>query len=157
MIKFLIWPEKAGHDDLGPVIKFLTRGDGTHAAFLRSNGLIAENFYPHVRQREWKPGEPGVVEAYRLRGMTEEGSAKLEAWIDRELKLSIPYSIADLFRYALNLPPIVGRGCFCSQWVLRGIKTTQPESIQPLVRLEYDCFASPTMLRSSPALVRVRA
>jgi len=43
-------------------IKFLTRGRGTHAAFVRGNGNIIENFYPHVRERGWSPGERSKVE-----------------------------------------------------------------------------------------------
>ena len=50
-----IWSK--GHDWMDSAIKFLTHGSGTHAAFVRGNGRIAENFWPHVRERDWKPGD----------------------------------------------------------------------------------------------------
>ena len=55
-----IWTK--GHDPMDSAIKFLTRGRGTHAAFVRGNGNIIENFYPHVRERGWSPGERSKVE-----------------------------------------------------------------------------------------------
>lgn len=151
-VHIAIWLAAAGHDPMGPLIKFLTRGDGTHAAFVRGTGLIVENFYPHVRERKFAPGECRHVELYRLEGMTPAGSLRLETWIDRELANPAPYSIRDLFRYAINLPPVRGHGSFCSQWVLRGLRQTQPAEIQPLTRLEYPDFAPPSDLRISPRL-----
>ena len=154
MVHIAIWP--IAHDPLDKAIKFVSRGRGGHAAFVRGSGLIAENFWPHVHERAWRPGESEIVKVFRLEGLTPGGSARLERWIDEELAHPAPYSVADLVRYALNQAPTQGRGCFCSQWVLRGIRETQPAGVQPLVRLEYQDFASPTQLLNSPRLHLVR-
>ena len=63
-----IWP--TAHDPLDRLIRFFTRGKGTHAAFVRGNGKIVENFWPHVRERLWNPHEGHKVELYRLDGLT---------------------------------------------------------------------------------------
>ena len=150
-----IWPR--AHDPLDGAIKFLTHGRGTHAAFLRGDGkTIAENFYPEVRERAFRPGERGRVELYRMAGSTPEDWSRLELWIERELMHPVPYSVADLLRYAVNLPPRSGGGCFCSMWVLRGIRTSLPACKQPLARLPYPDWASPRDLRMSPLLIRQR-
>lgn len=149
-----IWP--TAHDPMDAAIKFLTRGKGTHAAFVRPNGKIAENFFPHVRERDWLPGEIKRVELYQIADMTPEEGKRLDDWIAHQLNKPPSYSIRDLFRYALNLPPMPGRSCFCSQWVLRGVRINLPINKQPLVRLEYLDFASPRDLRISPRLIKVR-
>jgi hypothetical protein len=153
MVHIAIWP--IAHDPLDAGIKLITHGTGGHASFVRGNGKIAENFWPHVHERLWKPGESRVVRVFRIEGLTPEGSAKLEVWIDKELAHPAPYSIKDLLRYAVDMPPAKGRGCFCSQWVLRGLRETQPAEIQPLVRLQYQDFGSPTQLLNSPRLHEV--
>lgn len=149
-----IWTH--GHDALDTAIKFLTRGRGTHAAFIRGNGNIIENFYPRVRERGWNPGERRLVEEYRLAGSTPDDWAALESWFDEQLRNPPPYSVVDLFRYAVNLPPRPGASCFCSGWVLRGLRLNLPAGKQPLARLEYPDWASPRDLRISPLLVQRR-
>ena len=149
-----IWTK--GHDPMDSAIKFLTRGRGTHAAFIRANGNIIENFYPHVRQRTFAPGERAKVEEYRIAGSTPDDWAALEMWFDHQLKTPPPYSIADLFRYAVNLPPRAGAACFCSMWVLRGIRLNLSCCKQPLARLPYPDYASPRDLRLSPLLIKLK-
>lgn len=148
-----IWPYS--HDALDGAIKFLTRGYGSHAAFVRGNGKIVENFYPHVRERNWKPHEGRAVELYRIEGTTPADWNRLERWFDNQLQNPPSYSIRDLFRYAFDLPPINDSRCFCSQWVLRGLRLNLADKKQPLVRLQYQDFASPRDLRISPRLIRV--
>jgi hypothetical protein len=148
-----IWPR--GHDWMGWEIKFLTRGYGTHAAFIRPSGLIAENFLPHVRERAFRFGERKLVELYHLCGTDADDWAALDEWIRRELLNPPEYSVDDLFRYALNMPPRDSTACFCSQWVLRGLRECLAPDKQPLKRLEYQDFAPPNQLRSSPMLIPV--
>ncbi len=150
LVKVAIWPK--GHDAMSFEIRLLTRGYGSHAAFIRENGRIFENFFPHVRERGFNPGEEKQVEIYRLEGMTPADSSRLERWMDEQLRNPPPYSIRDLFRYAVNLPPVSGRSCFCSQFVLRGLRECLSYEKQPLTRLEYQDFASPRDLRISPRL-----
>ena len=147
-----IWTK--GHDPLDSSIKFLTRGRGTHAGFIRGNGNIINNFYPRVNERGWNPGERDGVEEYRIAGSTPDDWWQLERWFDNQLRNPPPYSIADLFRYAVNLPPLPGAVCFCSMWVLRGIRLNLSPCKQPLARLEYPDYASPRDLRISPLLIR---
>ena len=148
-----IWPHHA-HDPLDAAIKFLTRGQGTHAGFVRCNRRIIENFWPHVRERDFAPGELKRVELYRLAWMAPLDVLRLERWFDEQLRHPPSYSVRDLFRYALDLPPVPGRSCFCSQWVLRGLRVNLPAILQPLVRLQYPDFAPPCALRQSPRLIR---
>lgn len=145
-----IWAR--GHDPLDSAIKFLTHGRGTHAAFIRGSGNVIENFYPRVRERGWSPGERATVEEYRIAGSTPDDWDALECWFDGQLKNPPPYSIADLFRYAVNLPPRPGASCFCSMWVLRGIRLNLPACKQPLVRLDYPDYAPPAAMRNTPLL-----
>ncbi|MEN6533330.1 MAG: hypothetical protein ABFD89_06685 [Bryobacteraceae bacterium] len=149
-----IWAR--GHDPLDSAIKFLTHGRGTHAAFIRASGNVIENFYPRVHERGWNPGERAGVEEYRLAGSTPEDWAALERWFADQLRNPPPYSIPDLLRYAVNLPPRHGAACFCSMWVLRGIRLNLPACKQPLARLDYPDFASPRDLRLSPLLIKRR-
>jgi hypothetical protein len=148
---------KLAHDPLDFGIKFCTHATVGHALFVRGNGKIAENFFPHVHERDWNPGELAKTEIYSIQDSTPADWARLERWIDWELlnQKKISYSILDLFRYAFNMPPAKGEGCFCSQWVLRGIRMNLADSKQPLVRLEYQDFGSPMTLRISPRLIRV--
>jgi hypothetical protein len=149
-----IWAR--GHDPMDSVIKWLTRGKGTHAAFIRGNGRVVENFYPRVRERVWQPGERARVEEYRLVGSTPQEWAMLEGWFEAQLRHPPRYSIVDLFRYAVNLPPRPGAACFCSMWVLRGLRVNLAVDRQPLARLAYLDYASPRDLRLSPLLWRRR-
>ena len=143
------------HGPIDSAIKFFTHGRGTHAAFVRGNGRIAENFWPHVRERDWKPGESRHVHLFRIEGATKHDWRELECWIDKELAKPRRYSIRDLLRYAFNRPPVRGRSGFCSMWVLRGIRLSMAPRLQPLTRLEYEDFASPRDLRISPKLIPV--
>ena len=145
-----IWSK--GHDWMDSSIKLLTRGQGTHAAFIRGNGNIIENFYPRVRERGWNPGERATVEEYRIAGSGPEDWEKLEEWFDDQLKHPPAYNIWDLVRYAFDCPPAPGASCFCSGWVLRGCRLNVRAHLQPLVRLEYLDWAAPRDLRISPAL-----
>jgi len=147
-----IWAK--GHDRLDKVIRFLTHGRGSHAAFVRGDGKIVENFYPNVRERSFKVGERKNVELYTISGITAPESARLEAWFDAELgkKQPMAYSIRNLFRYAINWPPLKGNRSFCSSFVLRGLRECLPPGKQPLARLEYTDYASPRDLRISPLL-----
>lgn len=176
-----IWPRS--HDCISGAIRFFTRGRGTHASFIRGNGNVIENFWPCVREREFTRGEREQVEEYRIAGSTPSDWWNLERWFDEQLNkpraplwlaiaASIPfveklfrgrlkkyrtvYSIADLFRYAVNLKPIGENGGFCSMWVLRGCRKKLPLVKQPLVRLEYQDYASPRDLRISPLLIQRR-
>lgn len=146
-----VWTQ--AHDPLDSFIKFFTHGRGTHAAFIRASGNVIENFYPRVRERGWLPGERANVEEYRLAGSTPEDWAALENWFAYELRYPAPYSVADLARYAVNLPPRPGATCFCSMWVLRGIRLKLSPCKQPLARLQYPDYASPRDLRLSPLLI----
>ena len=147
-----IWT--GGHDALDSAIKLLTRGRGTHAGFIRGNGNIINNFYPSVNERGWNPGERAKVEEYRIAGSTPDDWWQLERFFEDELRNPPPYSIADLFRYAVNLPPLPGAACFCSMWVLRAIRLNMSPCKQPLARLEWPDWASPRDLRISPLLIR---
>jgi hypothetical protein len=149
-----IWTH--GHDALDSLIKLCTHGRGTHAAFIRGNGNVIENFYPRVRERGWHAGERRTVEEYRIAGSTPEDWLALENWFDGQLKNPPPYSVEDLLRYAVNLPPRPGASCFCSGWVLRGVRLNLSSCKQPLARLDYPDYASPRDLRISPLLVRKR-
>ena len=147
-----IWTH--GHDAMDSAIKFLTRGRGTHAAFIRGNGNIIENFYPRVRERGWNPGERSKVEEYRIAGSTPDDWSSLETWFNEQLRHPPAYDILDLFRFALNMKPDKDAACFCSAWVLRGIRLNLCPCKQPLARLEYPDWASPRDLRMSPLLHR---
>lgn len=136
-------------------IRFITKGIGTHAAFVRPSGLIAENFLPGVRERSFRYGERKNVELYRIKGTDETDWYNLDKWLSRELLNPPEYSVIDLFRYAINLPPVRGTSCFCSQWVLRGLRENLSPDKMPLVRLEYQDFASPRDLRISNSLLPV--
>jgi len=149
-----IWAR--GHDPLDSAIKLFQHGRGTHAGFIRGNGMIVENFLPCVRERQWQPGERATVEEYRIAGSTPDDWWQLERWFDEQLRNPPPYSVLDLFRYAITLPPRPGASCFCSMWVLRGLRLNLSPCKQPLARLEYPDWASPRDLRISPLLIKRR-
>lgn len=147
-----------GHDVLSPAIKLFSHGIGTHAAFIAPGvgGVtwVTENFWPRVRQRPLYPSERRQVEEYRIAGSTPGDWLLLRRWLAHEAKHPSRYSILDLFRYAINLPPLPGRRGFCSMFVMQGLRECLPPCKQPLVRLEYRDYASPAMLRTSPLLIR---
>jgi len=145
-----------GNDLLSRLIKLFSHGIGTHAMFIRGDGNIVENFYPRVRVRGWNEGERRQTEEYRIAGSTPADWLALEHWFARELRRPPTYSIRDLFRFAANKPPLPGQRGFCSMFVLEGIRECLPAGKQPLVRLEYQDYASPAMLRMSPLLIRRR-
>ena len=64
----LIGLSKCAHNPLDYCIKVLTHGTVGHALFVRSNGRIIENFYPHVHERDWMAGEREKTELYRIEG-----------------------------------------------------------------------------------------
>ena len=146
-IYIAIWP--GDHDFMGTAIRFLTHGTGTHAAFVR-NGKIIENFYPHVRERAFKPCELSKVEIYEIDGgSTWERMINLSDWLDEQLAKPKNYSIIDLLRYAVNWPPLRGNRGFCSMFVLEGaLKFICPI----LCRLPYKYYGSPRDIRISPYL-----
>lgn len=152
-IYIAIWTK--GHDPLDSIIKWITHGTGTHAAFVR-NDRVVENFYPHVRERAWKPGEKAKVAIFEIEGANIHDYSDLDWWLDEQLRTPPNYSIRDLFRYALGWPPLRGNRCFCSQFVLRGIRATMPKK-QLLTRLPAPDWASPRDLLISPRLREVDA
>ena len=147
-----IWTR--GHDWMDGIIRWRTSGRGTHAAFVVDD-TIYENFWPRVRRRYWRAGEKEKVELYRLQDSTPADWHRLIRWMETELKNPPSYSIRDLFRFMMNIRPVRGRACFCSMWVLRGIRLCYPPKLQPLTRLQYEDYAAPATLRMSPRLVRV--
>jgi len=151
----LIGIDVRGATPLSKAIRFFQRADGTHAKFVRGNGKVIENFWPHVRERNWAPGEREKTQLFRIAGSTPEDWAKLEAWFDVQLRHPPSYSVRDLFRFAVNLPPKSGRTCFCSMWVLRGIRLNLSPCKQPLVRLEYQDYGSPSQIRTSPLAIQL--
>lgn len=139
------------HDPIGRAIRFLTHGTGTHAAFVR-NGKIVENFYPHVRERAFKPGELGQVEIYEIDNSTPARLLALSDWLDKQLAKPKSYSILDLFRYAVNWPPLRGNRGFCSMFVLEGVLNCV---CTILCRLPYKYYGSPRDIRISPYLRQI--
>ena len=150
----LLWDK--GHDAMDSAIRLITHGTATHAAFLRGNGRIVEDFYPRVRERDWRPGEAAKVGHYRIAGSTCDDWWRLERWLDWQVAHPQAYSIVDLIRYALHLPPAPGSAAFCSMFVLRGIRLQLSDCKQPLARLEHMDWASPAQLANSPLLIKQR-
>lgn len=150
-MKILIWT--GHHDPLDAAIKFLTHGRGSHAAFLRSDGVtVHEAFWPRVRDRRLEPEELPNIEAFSIKDLNLVDHAHFERLFDRNIKVGIEYSIADLFRFALNRPSKDEHHTFCSRYVLHCCKTILPASHLPLVRIPNGDWASPRDLRISPLL-----
>jgi hypothetical protein len=150
-MKVLIWT--GAHDPLDATIKFLTHGRGTHAAFLRSDGVtIHEAFYPRVRDRLVTPEDKLSAEVYDVYELWQSRIDDLERLFDRHLRDGIEYSIMDLFRYALNRPSKDEKHTFCSRYVLYCLKQVMPHCM-PLVRIPNRDWASPRDLRISPRLI----
>ena len=154
-MKILIWT--GHHDPLDAAIKFLTHGRGSHAAFLRYDGVtVHEAFYPKVRDRKLTALDKKNAEAFSLSGLRHHHHAMFEHLFDSNLKQNIRYSFADLFRYALNLPCRDERHTFCSRYVLHCCNAILPPELMPLVRLPFKDWASPRDLRISPRLITTK-
>jgi hypothetical protein len=150
-MKILIWP--GHHDALDFAIKLCTHGRGCHAAFLRSDHItIHEAFYPEVRDRVVLPADRRLAEAYALEGVTPLEHEAFERLFDANLRRHIRYSVADLFRYAVNLPSRDEHHTFCSRYVLNCLHAILPDTAMPLVRIPTHDWASPRDLRISPRL-----
>lgn len=150
LVRAAIWTRHPG-DELGEAIDFVTHGNAQHAGFIRGNGLIHENYYPHVRDRAVLAAEKPFIRVFEIQGLTPELSAKLERHFDEYLATGWNYSIADLFRIQFNLPaPADGSGV-CSQYVYHHLRMI---GLPPLVRCTED-FITPRDLLISPNLVEV--
>jgi hypothetical protein len=150
-MKILIWP--GHHDPLDGIIKCLTHGRGSHAAFLRDDErTIHEAFWPEVRDRPLTPADRRWVEVYSLTGVTRTEHREFEHLFDAHLRQHIRYSIADLFRYALNLPSRDEHHTFCSRYVLHCLRAILADTRMPLLRIPDGDWASPRDLRISPRL-----
>ena len=154
-MKILIWP--GHHDPLDFWIKLCTHGRGSHAAFLRQDDCtIHEAFYPEVRDRMVMPRDRRLTEVYDLGGVTDNQHRQFEHLFDCNLRRQIRYSIADLFRYALNLPCRDEHHTFCSRYVLYCLHAILHDTQMPLVRLPARDWASPRDLRISPRLIHCK-
>ncbi|MGA2243801.1 MAG: hypothetical protein ABSH48_02285 [Verrucomicrobiota bacterium] len=150
-MKILIWP--GHHDCLDLAIKLFTHGRGSHAAFLRADGItIHEAFYPRVRDRVAAPADRRLAEVYGLEGVSREEHLAFEYLFDANLRRHIEYSVGDLFRFACNRPSRDEHHTFCSRYVLHCLHAILPDSEMPLVRLPDRDWASPRDLRISPRL-----
>jgi hypothetical protein len=153
-MKILIWT--GHHDPLDAAIKFLTHGRGSHAAFLRADGFtVHEAFYPKVRDRLLTAVDRQNAEAFEIKGLTRKQQLEFEHLFDANLRLNIEYSIADLFRFALNIPSRDEHHTFCSRYVLHCCHAILPDDLMPLVRIPNHDWASPRDLRISPRLTPV--
>ena len=154
-MKILIYP--GHHDWMDAVIKALTHGKGSHFAFLRAdNARVHEAFWPRVRTRPLTDFDRVNAEVYQIAGVTEEQHERFEALFDYDDRHHIEYSIADLFRYALNRPAKDERHTFCSRYGMHRLQAVLPQSLWPLVRLPDRDWASPRDFRISPALVHLK-
>ena len=150
-MKILIWP--GHHDCLDAAIKFLTHGPGSHAAFLRAdNQRVHEAFWPRVRTRPLTNEDQRLAEVYELEGVTPAQHAAFERLFDQHDAMNIKYSIADLVRFALNLPSRNEWRTYCSRYDLFCLKQILPPAQMPLVRIPNGDWASPRDLRISPRL-----
>jgi len=132
-MKGLIWTHHPG-DLLGEAIDFLTHGDAQHFGFLRSDGItVHEAYLPKVRDRALLDSEKPLVRKFRLDGMTPELDAAFEAYFDKQVKAGIEYSIADLFRYQLNINFPSDKQTICSTYGMNCIWMVAPRLL-PLVR-----------------------
>ena len=155
-MKILIWP--GHHDCLDAAIKCLTHGQGSHAAFLRSDDeRVHEAFWPRVRTRPLTDEDRAAAEVYRLEGVSDRQHAQFEWLFDSNDLANIEYSIADLFRFALNLQTRDEKHTFCSRYVMHCLQEVLQSHYQmPLVRLPDRDWASPRDLRISPKLTLLR-
>lgn len=150
-MKILIWT--GHHDPLDAAIKFLTHGRGSHAAFLRADGVtVHEAFYPRVRDRAMMPIDRKNAEAFELEGLSKTHHRSFEHLFDSNLRRGIEYSVLDLVRYAINLPSRDEHHTFCSRYVLHCCHAILTDELMPLVRIPNHDWASPRDLRISPRL-----
>ena len=149
-MKILLWTKHPG-DILGEAIQFATHGPAQHAGFLRGNGLVHEAYFPQVRDRALTEQEKPFVQVFSLAGITPEQEAKFERWFDASIKLQTQYSIADLFRFAFNIPFPDEQHTICSRYVYRCCQAILPDWLWPLVRTNDD-QVSPRDLYISPFL-----
>ena len=150
-----LWRVHPG-DILGEPIQFITRGQWTHAGWLRSDGkTIWECYYPKMRCRPLNEAEKPGIDLFTLEGMTPDIAARFERYFD--ITTSGPsvqgYSIAGLFEYALDLPVADEQNVFCSEADMQSIRKVAP-ALLPLARCE-DCKVSPVELGHSPRLLPV--
>jgi hypothetical protein len=160
-MKILIWT--GAHDIMDGAIKFLTHGRGTHAAFLRaarssgSNRMtVHEAFWPRVRDRALTDEDRKNARAFELEGITHRQTLAFERLFDANLRRGIEYSVADLFRFALNIPSRDESHTFCSRYVLHCCHEILHECQMPLVRIPDGDWASPRDLLISPRLIPAR-
>jgi hypothetical protein len=149
-MKIAIWTKHPG-DLLGEAIDFLTHGNAQHAGFIRANGLIHEAYLPKVRDRQILDAERSFLKTFDLMGVTPEQDAQFERIFDIMLAASIEYSIADLFRYELNIPMPDNLETICSRYVYHTINQVS-RRLLPLVRCDEDQI-SPRDLYISPRLL----
>jgi len=152
-MKILLWTKHPG-DLLGEAIDFLTHGNAQHAAFLRAdNKTIHEAYLPKVRDRLITDAEKPFVRVFELEGVVDEDDAHFSKLFDSNIQAGIKYDVADLFRYALNIPfPEQSKETICSVYVIECIRALLPAGFLPLVRCEND-QVSPRDLLISPRLI----
>ncbi len=114
------------------MIQFKTHGIYSHAGFLRANGRIHELFYPHVRDRDFSPGEKDLVDAFDIEGITPQEEANFEKWFDGNLRRQIEYSILDLFRLDLNIPFPSDMQSICSAYAMKSCQVCLASEREPL-------------------------
>jgi hypothetical protein len=132
-MRALIWTKHPG-DLLGEAIDFLTHGNAQHFGFLRLDGVtVHEAYFPKVRDRLLLDSEKPFVRKFRLEGMTGYLDVKFEEYFDKQIKLGVEYSVADLFRYQLNIPFPSDKSTICSVYGMNCIWSVAP-SLLPLVR-----------------------
>jgi hypothetical protein len=156
-MKILIWPK--AHTPLEAIlddaIAFVTHGLGTHVAFLRADGkTVHEAFFPKVRDRALTDEDRAEIEVYSLKGMTPELHAAFEARFDKNLQLHIEYSIEDLFRYELNIPPD-DKHTYCSRYAFHTCELVVPADMLPqaVSRIQAGEAISPRDIRISNLLI----
>lgn len=150
-MKILIWT--GYHDPLDALIKFCTHGNGSHAAFLRADGVtVHEAFWPRVRDRMLTAKDKANATAFEIERVTGRQQAAFERLFDSNLRRDIRYSVMDLVRFAVNLPSRDEFHTFCSRYVMHCCRAVLHERQMPLVRLPDGDWASPRDLMISPSL-----
>jgi hypothetical protein len=151
-MKILIW--EGYHDPLDAAIKFFSHGRGTHAAFLRSDdATVHEAFWPKVRDRDLTDADKVNAKAFRVCNVSQRQHELFEHLFDANLRRGIKYSVADLFRFALDMPSRDEHHTFCSRYVLHCCNAILWEWQMPLVRIPGGDWASPRDLLISPLLM----
>jgi hypothetical protein len=148
-----LWRVHPG-DILGEPIQFITRGQWTHAGWLRRDGqTIWECYYPKMRCRPVMDAEDQGIDLFALEGMTPDLAERFERYFD--ITTTGPsvqgYSIAGLFEFALDLPATDEQNVFCSEATMQSIRKVAP-ALLPLARCE-DYKVSPVDLGHSTRLI----